>query len=287
LAFILWCEDTGRDWRNELKRRTAADGTVKFNPNHWPAGTPGGIGGQFAPTGLGADFHGDRQAEARGRRPDVPRHALDESAVTAHWDDFHSALEARSGTTDVQREVIGRIFASEGGLQYDASDRSTFAGLTQRARRDAAAHGDYPQLRDVVATGRASAAQVALMYHRHLDYEFRGVGGIGVLDGFADRRTAGAVGDVVFREGRSGGARMVRQAFWQVVDGLPHEAQARIRARTPNLTGDAQEGMSRDLIDALHSLDRDGYGCLFREVLRRRRTAFRSRESLRNSRFGC
>ncbi len=142
-------------------------------------------------------------------------------------------------------------------------DSSAFAGIMSST------------LRDLKKEDRALAglpndpkdlghAQVAAVYRSYLNGALKEAGGMEALNEIGDWNTAAAVADVLFREGRTGGAQRVGKALGAVITELGKDGEA---ARLGLQTYQAGQIVGPQSIAAIRALERAGYGAMLRDAL--------------------
>ncbi|MHB1219270.1 MAG: hypothetical protein ACYC1L_13835 [Alphaproteobacteria bacterium] len=182
--------------------------------------------------------------------------------VKNHWKPFNDAVARLPDVSDMERHVLGRIFAAEGGMKKNP-DSSAFAGIMAGTLRglkkeDRALAGLPANPKDL------SHAQVAAVYRRYLNGALKEAGGMEALNQIGDWDTAAAIGDVLFREGRTGGARRVGEALGAVIAELGKTGEA---ARLGLETYQTGQIVGPQSIAAIRTLERAGYGAMFRNAL--------------------
>ena len=185
-----------------------------------------------------------------------------EPAVKDHWKPFNDAVGHLPGVSDMERHVYGRIFAAEGGMKKNPKS-SAFAGIMSGTLRDL--KGTYQALAGFPGVPKdLSHVQVAAVYRHYLNDALNGAGGVRALDQVGDWDTAAAIGDVLFREGRTGGAQRVGEALGAVVAELGKTDEA---ARLGLQTYEAGQIVGPQSIAVIRTLERAGYGAMFRDAL--------------------
>lgn len=221
-------------------------------------------------------------AHAALRKPvvsDPPAGKKDLAGVRDHWMRFNDAVARLPDVTDTERHVYSRIFAAEGGMDVDKAGGAV-AGVTPDTLK-------YLKTRDKSLSSlpddprKLNHDQAALFYRGYSDYVLRNAGGVSALDQIGDWNTAAAVADTVYRDGASGGGKLVGEAIRKTIDKIdPNEAK---RLGVDDYA--AGDTVGSESLAAIKTLERAGHGDIFRGILADIRTEKRPNEKARMNRF--
>ena len=177
----------------------------KFNPNHHPAGSPGGVGGQFA-----SAFDPDNPVPAA-----PPPEKAKVPGVERYWMRFNDAIAELPSATPEFRFAASQIFAFEGGMTVTGEKRPV-AGILQKTLENAQKAGWTLGLENVSTTSQLTPRDVAVLYDWYAGAALRDAGGRVGLASLGDHRVSAVVLDSVFRHGEAGGAGHLRAAVADV-----------------------------------------------------------------------
>ena len=263
-----------QQWRNQLLHQE------KFNPYHKPAGTPEGGQFDFAPGNGGSGNTGGGGSEGTGRivgqgrykvplpdddrwqtvsdkrpateRPPRPEYRPGISPVSHDdWNTIQDTVESRPDISDTKAEVYKNIWAAEGGLKKDPDPDSTaVAGILQDTLDTAKANPKYSdKLKDIKTPSdlKKHPDRVPDLYDAYFDKELNRVGGSEALDKVGNKYASAAMADAVFREGRTGGARVIMEGIRKTDPKLAHEVLPKGKA----------DSVGPDMFDAYSKLARN------------------------------
>lgn len=207
-----------------------------------PAGSPGGIGGQFTSITMADD----------------PGHA--ETSMAR----FERALGRNPLVSEKEKDAFRTTFREEGHGKVDSAGGAV-AGITLRTLDSMRA----PDIVDPNKTRRGLTYDDAVViYHTYLDRELAAIGGIKRFEEIHDQRTATIFFDTLFAHGQPAGAPMIQSAVIETLASIP--LAERLRLGLPaSLWADRVVGS--ETFRALVILSNSGYGSRLRENLKQKR----------------
>ena len=234
-----WVRGIADDYLRRLATAEAlagGDTLQRYNPNHYPSGTPGGVGGQFAPRDAAGTMVADNTTLQTDVSLTVDPDADPPLAVPAYradvfanskqqegWSAFQPAVRNLPNSTSTIVYIFAMTYAAEGGLAV--APNYVVAGLNQTDLKGAQevlnSDGDplYPDLADVANPMALSASQVAEVYAYMANQDFAGLGGYAALNQIHNQYAAAALFDTLFWSGASKGAWLVQRAINDVEPG--------------------------------------------------------------------
>jgi hypothetical protein len=189
----------------------------KFNPNHHPAGSPGGIGGQFA-----AAFDPDNPVP-----PTPPPEKAELPGVERYWAYFNDAVAELPRATPEFRFAASQTFAFEGGMT--SRGEAPVAGILENIWKGARDSGQIPSLTNLSSSSQLTPREAAAIYDWYAGVVLRNAGGRSALAQLGDHRLSAVVFDSVFHHGEGGGARHLRAAVADVFRELSGDDQRLLR----------------------------------------------------------
>jgi len=176
------------------------------HPRH-PAGSPGSIGGRFAPKVMAED-------------------PLDRDLRLSR---FARALQHVDGISHRLQEMFYEVFEVEGYGRRDPSDTakpvSAVAGIQKETLAAAKAAGIVPENTDLE---RLTYHQVATIYRWNAEHEIRRIGGAARYEEFKDPKTAAAIFDTLFSQGHGDGGRAIQKGINETLKRLSDDDLKRL-----------------------------------------------------------
>jgi hypothetical protein len=144
------------------------------------------------------------------------------SVGQSHWNGFHEQL-SDMGAGDNTRVALGETMAAEGSTEKDQAG-TAYTGITQGTLDDLRQYDpSLPQTPDEMNIKQAAEAHYFLA-----NRELKDVGGVRALEEISGPENAAALWDVIVREGRTGGMRLVDKACGDVTDSITAKEQQRL-----------------------------------------------------------
>ncbi len=197
-------------------------------------GSGSGTGSPRSPSGGGIEKPGTRPDPLAGKppqadklpkpkapRPPIPNYGNGRKPVSAdHWNTIHDVLDKNPKTSDTKKHVYRNVWAAEGGLKKDPSG-SAVAGILDKTLADAKKNPKFAdRLKDIETPSdlKDHPELVPDIYDAYFDENLKEIGGSAGLDKVGNKYAAAAMGDTVFRHGRYGGAKILRNAVDDVLE---------------------------------------------------------------------
>jgi hypothetical protein len=124
------------------------------------------------------------------------------------WAGFNQALSDLPDVTDFEKSTYPDIFALEGGI---APDGTTVGGITVEKLREL--KDKIPDVAEKTLPRDLTAQQQMRFYRAYMGKALRLAGGSKALDTLIDPGVARYVADTLFREGDTGGAKLIQRAL--------------------------------------------------------------------------
>jgi len=194
------------------------------------------------------------------------------------WTRFREAVHDRAPSDPVKQRVIGRIYAEEGGAQWNiGGTQQAYAGFTKDGLSRATNYD--ASLQGVELGPNMTPAQIAAAYDADLDSMAQRYGGWEKVASLKDEQTVYAMADVLLREDNAG-AEMIKRATNDTLESIPQNV--RRQAGLPDRLEDGDDATKT--MAALKGIDGIGLGGTFRGNLADLRDAKRRNEKERNDR---
>ena len=152
------------------------------------------------------------EAEALPRVPAYRAQVFDRQPGV--WTSFNEAVADLDGLTEAEEFALPLLFAAEGGTRNDPGGASS--GITEETLARARARGGVDGIEDVGRPADLSVAERAAVMRDYFDDVLHTVDGGAALDDIGNRQAAAAFADVLYREGRRGGTRIIQRAINEV-----------------------------------------------------------------------
>jgi hypothetical protein len=134
------------------------------------------------------------------------------------WRDQYDAFGRISGVTDAELRTYMEIFAAEGGSKVNPVNGAT-AGITRTTLNDLIDRGKVAGIPRNSAPRLLNNDQRANIFRAYMDDALGLAGGIRSLDSLGNIESTAAVGDTLFRHGRTGGGEIIQRALDKSVPG--------------------------------------------------------------------
>ena len=136
------------------------------------------------------------------------------------WPKQHEAFSRLKGISYSEHFAYMETFAAEGGSDVNTSNGAT-AGITQSTLDDLIDRGKIIGIPKGTAPKLLKRDERAQVYRVYMDDALNHVGGSQALRDLTDAYAAAALGDTLFRHGRTGGGEIVQRAINRAVPPAP------------------------------------------------------------------
>ncbi len=167
------------------------------------------------------------------------------SGQGTRWTEWSNATRSLPAATHNEQRTYAEIYAAEGGDDIDRSS-GAMSGITPSTLDELIEKGFIKGISKGTPPTAIPLDQRAEIYRAYFDFALNRAGGSTALSRIPDADTAAALGDTLFRHGRTGGAKIIQNAINSVSAGSvavsgpvgPNTMGAFIRiAADPNKTG--------------------------------------------------
>jgi hypothetical protein len=138
--------------------------------------------------------------------------------IDKNWNEWSGAVGRLSKLHSAEKRAYMDIFAAEGGNEYDPRGRA-MSGIQDRTLRALIDRKYVKGIKRGTDLRNLTFDQRAMIYRNYFDFAMNQVGGSAAFGRLGDAEAASAVADTLFRNGRTGGGKMIREAINKVTPG--------------------------------------------------------------------
>jgi hypothetical protein len=151
----------------------------------------------------------------------IPRPAYRRQAIgmeTSNWNRWSQEIGRLPRLHSTEKRAYMDIFAAEGGNSYNSKGKA-MSGIKDTTL-DGLIDGQYVKgFKKGTKSKTLTLDERAGIYRNYFDFALNMIGGSSAFGRFRDAEAASAVADTLFRNGRTGGGYMIRQAINKLAPG--------------------------------------------------------------------
>jgi hypothetical protein len=129
------------------------------------------------------------------------------------WDQWDKGVRALHDVGKNEAHAYREVFAAEGGFRLDPRTRSVKAGVTPGTLKTITPQLEKQGVDTSGGPRSIDEKDFPKVYRAILDEALKQVGGSKALEQIPDKTTAAALGDAIFRHGKTGGAQVFQRAI--------------------------------------------------------------------------